>query len=177
MASLKMTDAEHDSVRSWVDTYLNPCALTQELRDEAARSIENPLPLLAFLPGTGLQSGALAYAYSDVGFPIIVGSRSHEKAATYAAELADRTGNVGVEGSDLVNAAKRADIVFWLVPTTTVSRSQHASRFVRMHSRRLAGASVAGQYSSPEGTGATFARQGMMIDGCMYTIRASIWST
>ena len=115
-----MSEVEHEKVRRWVDTYLNPNALDGELRKNAANSLTANRPTLAFLPGTGLQSGALAHAYAVRNFPIIVGSRSMAKAAAHAQELTKKTGNADIEGLDLEQAAKGADIVFWLIPTTTV---------------------------------------------------------
>jgi hypothetical protein len=105
MASLNMTEAQHDKVRSWVDAHPNPCALTKELRDEAAHSLQEHLPSLAFLPGTRLQGSALAHAFSDIGYQVIIGSRSSSKAVAHATRLIEKTGNESIEGADLAQAA------------------------------------------------------------------------
>jgi NADPH-dependent F420 reductase len=72
---------------------------------------------LAFLGGTGDQGRGLARRFALAGHPVVIGSRSAERAAGIAAELAE-TLPAGVEISGAVNleAARSADLVVIAVP-------------------------------------------------------------
>jgi NADPH-dependent F420 reductase len=65
--------------------------------------------------GTGSLGGALAGRWAKAGHRVLIGSRSAENAAKYAAELGARIGAV-LEGCTNLEAAQRADIVVNAVP-------------------------------------------------------------
>jgi NADPH-dependent F420 reductase len=66
---------------------------------------------VAVLGGTGPQGRGLARRFSAAGLPVVVGSRSAERAEATAAELGG-----GVTGADNEGAAQAADIVILAVP-------------------------------------------------------------
>ncbi len=74
------------------------------------------LPTLAVLGGTGAEGGGLAFRWAHAGYPVIVGSRSTEKAEAGAAELNALLGRDLIRGMDNLSAAKAADIVVLTVP-------------------------------------------------------------
>ncbi len=72
--------AAKDSTQAVIDWVLSQCEDMPQascLRVKV-RAIDGLT--LAFLPGTGLQSGALAAAYAKAGFRVVVGSRDLGKA-------------------------------------------------------------------------------------------------
>jgi NADPH-dependent F420 reductase len=72
---------------------------------------------LAFLGGTGDQGRGLARRYALAGHPVVIGSRSAERAATAAAELtADLPPDAQISGAANVDAATAADVVIVAVP-------------------------------------------------------------
>ena len=72
---------------------------------------------LAFLGGTGDQGRGLARRYALAGHPVVIGSRSAERAATAAAELAaDLPAGTQISGAANVEAAATADVVVVAVP-------------------------------------------------------------
>jgi hypothetical protein len=72
---------------------------------------------LAFLGGTGDQGRGLARRFALAGHPVVIGSRSAERAATAAAELAESLpSGADVSGSTNLEAARAADIVVVAVP-------------------------------------------------------------
>jgi 8-hydroxy-5-deazaflavin:NADPH oxidoreductase len=75
------------------------------------------LPTIAVLGGTGKEGKGLAYRWARAGYPVIIGSRSAEKAAQAANELLGMLGGSPSLGG-LANgeAAARADIVVLTVP-------------------------------------------------------------
>ena len=68
-------------------------------------------PSIAILGGTGDLGSGLAKRWLAAGYPVIVGSRSAEKAQAFAKELGG-----GARGADNVGAAKEAEIVVIAVP-------------------------------------------------------------
>ena len=66
---------------------------------------------VAVLGGTGPQGRGLARRFATAGLPVVVGSRSAERAEATAAELGG-----GVTGADNEGAAQAADIVILAVP-------------------------------------------------------------
>jgi NADPH-dependent F420 reductase len=72
---------------------------------------ENSKPLVAILGGTGDLGSGLAKCWLKAGYPIVIGSRSAEKAQAFAAELG---GNA--TGKDNLEAAKAAEIIVLAVP-------------------------------------------------------------
>jgi 8-hydroxy-5-deazaflavin:NADPH oxidoreductase len=77
------------------------------------------LPTLAILGGTGALGTGLAMRWADAGYPIVIGSRSREKAQAAASTIAARGGAASVTGEDNAGAARTGDIVVIAVPWTT----------------------------------------------------------
>jgi hypothetical protein len=85
------------------------------------------LPVIAVLGGTGKEGKGLAYRWAKAGYPVIIGSRTLEKAQSAAVELAaliSATPDTGkllappihLEGTDNLTAASRAEILVLTVP-------------------------------------------------------------
>src|SRR6476661_2810321 len=70
---------------------------------------------VAVLGGTGPQGRGLARRFAAAGVPVVIGSRSAERAQQAAAELAGATGGA-VTGRDNAGAADAGDIVVVAVP-------------------------------------------------------------
>ena len=73
----------------------------------------DPIPIIG---GTGALGAGLALRWARAGIPVVIGSRSPERAAEAAARI--REAVPGAEAEGLVNeeAAKRAPVVFLTVP-------------------------------------------------------------
>jgi hypothetical protein len=78
------------------------------LKLEPAQSSNKPI--LAILGGTGKEGPGLALRWAYAGYPVLIGSRSAEKAAATAAELNARLGIDSVQGLENGAAARQADI-------------------------------------------------------------------
>jgi 8-hydroxy-5-deazaflavin:NADPH oxidoreductase len=72
-------------------------------------------PTIAVLGGTGDLGSALARRWAAAGYPIVLGSRSKEKAEAAAREMNADHGST-VSGEDNRTAAAKADIVVLAVP-------------------------------------------------------------
>ena len=70
---------------------------------------------VAVLGGTGPQGRGLARRFAAAGIPVVIGSRSAERAADTAQELAEATGGQ-VTGADNAGAAEACDLVVVAVP-------------------------------------------------------------
>ena len=70
---------------------------------------------VAVLGGTGPQGRGLARRFAAAGLPVVIGSRSADRAGATAEELAAATGG-SVTGADNAEAASRGDIVVVAVP-------------------------------------------------------------
>lgn len=70
---------------------------------------------VAVLGGTGPQGRGLARRFAAAGIPVVIGSRSAERAADTAADLAQALGG-DVSGADNAGAAAAGDIVVVAVP-------------------------------------------------------------
>ena len=70
---------------------------------------------VAVLGGTGPQGRGLARRFAAAKVPVVIGSRSAERAGETAAELAQATGG-DVTGADNAGAARAGDIVVVAVP-------------------------------------------------------------
>jgi 8-hydroxy-5-deazaflavin:NADPH oxidoreductase len=68
-------------------------------------------PVVGVLGGTGPQGRGLAYRWALSGLPVVVGSRSAERAAAVAAEI-----GLGVRGVDNAECARASDVVLVAVP-------------------------------------------------------------
>lgn len=73
-------------------------------------------PTLAILGGSGDLGGGLAFRWARAGYPVIIGSRSADKAREAAAALAARVPAGDVRGLDNEAAAAAGDIVVLTVP-------------------------------------------------------------
>ena len=71
---------------------------------------------IAVLGGSGKEGSGLALRWAKAGYPVIVGSRSADKATAAAAELNNLLGSVGIQGTDNRTAAQMADVVVLTVP-------------------------------------------------------------
>lgn len=78
--------------------------------------MSDPKPTLAILGGSGDLGGGLAFRWARTGYPIIIGSRSADKAEQAAAELAAKGLAGKVRGLDNEAAARAGDIVVLTVP-------------------------------------------------------------
>ena len=79
------------------------------------------LPVIAILGGTGDLGTGLARRWTEAGYPVIIGSRTREKAAAAAANLREVMGERGVtaaqvSATDNLDAAQQADIAVLTVP-------------------------------------------------------------
>ncbi|HEX5771511.1 MAG TPA: NADPH-dependent F420 reductase [Nocardioidaceae bacterium] len=70
---------------------------------------------VAVLGGTGPQGRGLARRFAAAGLPVVIGSRSAERADSAASELAEATGGP-VTGAANADAAAQGDIVIVAVP-------------------------------------------------------------
>src|SRR6478752_8587296 len=70
---------------------------------------------VAVLGGTGPQGRGLARRFAAAGVPVVIGSRSAERAAEAASTLAEAVGGT-VTGADNAGAAAAGDIVVLAVP-------------------------------------------------------------
>lgn len=75
-------------------------------------------PVLAVIGGTGAEGSGLVVRWAAAGYPILIGSRSAEKAQTVAAELAALlpAGSAEIRGATNGDAAAAADIIVLSVP-------------------------------------------------------------
>lgn len=78
--------------------------------------IDNERPAIAILGGAGKQGSGLALRWANAGHPVIVGSRSPERAREAAARLNERLGRSLVRGADNRTAAREAEIIVLTVP-------------------------------------------------------------
>ncbi len=72
--------------------------------------------VVGVLGGTGPQGRGLALRWAKAGIPVIIGSRSAERAESAAASLRDATGVSAVRGLDNEGCAAEADVVLVAVP-------------------------------------------------------------
>jgi 8-hydroxy-5-deazaflavin:NADPH oxidoreductase len=72
--------------------------------------IDNHLPTIAILGGTGKEGPGLALRWAAAGYRIIIGSRQAEKAQATAAELNTQLGIKTIQGMENSQAARKADL-------------------------------------------------------------------
>jgi 8-hydroxy-5-deazaflavin:NADPH oxidoreductase len=72
-----------------------------------------PIPIVG---GTGALGAGLALRWASAGRPVVLGSRSTERAQEAAAKLREAVPDAQVEGLLNEEAAKRAEVVFLTVP-------------------------------------------------------------
>jgi 8-hydroxy-5-deazaflavin:NADPH oxidoreductase len=75
-------------------------------------------PTLAVIGGTGAEGSGLAVRWAAAGYPVILGSRTAEKATTTATELSTRlpAASAAITGAANAEAASAAQIVVLSVP-------------------------------------------------------------
>ncbi|MCB0061221.1 MAG: NADPH-dependent F420 reductase [Caldilineaceae bacterium] len=75
-------------------------------------------PTIAVIGGTGAEGSGLAVRWAVAGYPIVIGSRSAEKATTVAAELSGELpeGSASIQGATNGDAAAEADLIVLSVP-------------------------------------------------------------
>jgi len=87
-------------------------------------------PVIAILGGSGKEGSGLAFRWAHAGYPVIIGSRTAEKAGQAATEINAALGREAVKGHDNPTAAAAASIVVLTVPfaaqRSTVEEVRHA---------------------------------------------------
>jgi NADPH-dependent F420 reductase len=78
--------------------------------------MQDDRPTIAVLGGTGKEGSGLALRWAHAGYPVLIGSRSPEKAIEAAAEMNETLGRDAVSGSGNPEAAAAAQIVVLAVP-------------------------------------------------------------
>jgi 8-hydroxy-5-deazaflavin:NADPH oxidoreductase len=73
-------------------------------------------PTLAIIGGTGALGSGLAMRWAAAGYPVVLGSRSREKAEVAARAINPGNGAPPVRGDDNAGAARAGDIVVIAVP-------------------------------------------------------------
>lgn len=73
-------------------------------------------PTIAVLGGTGKEGGGLAYRWALAGYPIIIGSRSEDKALNAAETLQTEAPAASIRGMENPAAAAAADLIVLSVP-------------------------------------------------------------
>lgn len=79
-------------------------------------AITHDRPTLAVIGGTGALGSVLAMRWAAAGYPVVLGSRSREKAAATAREIKSAHGIPPVRGDDNAGAARAGDIIVIAVP-------------------------------------------------------------
>jgi NADPH-dependent F420 reductase len=83
--------------------------------------MSDTLPTLAVIGGTGALGGGLAVRWAGSGYPVVIGSRSSEKAVRAAQEINLGNNAHPVHGTDNKSAAEQGDIVIITVPFSSHS--------------------------------------------------------
>ena len=73
-------------------------------------------PTLAIIGGTGALGSGLAMRWAAAGYPVVIGSRSREKAEAAARSITSGSGAPPVRGDDNLRAARAGEIVVIAVP-------------------------------------------------------------
>jgi NADPH-dependent F420 reductase len=74
------------------------------------------LPTIAVIGGTGKEGGGLALRWAHAGYPVLIGSREAQRAATAAEALNQTLGQTVVRGLSNFDAAQAGQIVVLSVP-------------------------------------------------------------
>ena len=81
---------------------------------------EQPIPIIG---GTGALGFGLALRWASAGIPVVIGSRSAERAEESAAKLREQVPDAQVEGLENPDAARRGDVVVLAVPFRSQSEN------------------------------------------------------
>jgi NADPH-dependent F420 reductase len=76
-------------------------------------SVEGPIPIIG---GTGALGAGLARRWAQAGVPVVLGSRSAERAEEAATKVREAVPGAEVGGAVNEEAARRGDVVFLTVP-------------------------------------------------------------
>src|SRR5205809_537047 len=82
----------------------------------------NRMPTVAVIGGTGKEGSGLALRWAHAGYPVIIGSRTAEKAEAAATEINQQLALPAARGLENAEAAHAAQIAILTVPY-----SAHAS--------------------------------------------------
>jgi hypothetical protein len=74
------------------------------------------LPTIPIIGGTGALGAGLALRWAEAGAPVVLGSRSAERAEEAAGKLREKAPGAQIAGMLNEDAAKQAEIVFLTVP-------------------------------------------------------------
>jgi 8-hydroxy-5-deazaflavin:NADPH oxidoreductase len=92
------------------------------MEQKMSKQVNNKLPTIAILGGTGKIGPGLAMRWATAGFPIIIGSRQESKAQKTADTLKEKLNRDDIRGMENSDAARSADIC-----VLTVEASAHQS--------------------------------------------------
>jgi NADPH-dependent F420 reductase len=132
--------------------------------------MSDTLPTLAVLGGTGAEGSGLAFRWANAGYPVIIGSRTAEKAQAGAADLNRLLGKDIVRGMDNLSAAKEADIAILTVPWAA-QKSTVSDVALALQGKILVDVTVplvppkVNRVQLPEGGSAVLAMQQMLGEG------------
>lgn len=73
-------------------------------------------PVIGILGGSGKEGSGLAFRWAHAGYPVVIGSRTAERAEQAAHEINEALGHPSVSGLDNLSAAAAAAIVVLTVP-------------------------------------------------------------
>lgn len=95
--------------------------------------MSEPKKTIAVLGGTGALGGGLAWRWAKAGYPIVIGSRSAEKAQKAAEELTGSLAEAGntpapITGASNEDAASQADVIVVAVPYSAQQANMEAIR-------------------------------------------------
>lgn len=71
---------------------------------------------IGFIGGTGPEGKGLAYRFALAGHEVVIGSRTSERGAGAAKEVAERAAGASVTGGENADAAREAELVVLTVP-------------------------------------------------------------
>jgi NADPH-dependent F420 reductase len=91
------------------------------------RNSSEPIPIIG---GTGALGAGLAKRWAAAGVPVVIGSRSAERAEEAAAQVRDAVPGADVSGLENGEAARRGEIVFLTVPFRAQSENLNNLRDV-----------------------------------------------
>jgi 8-hydroxy-5-deazaflavin:NADPH oxidoreductase len=142
---------------------------------------EQPVPIIG---GTGALGFGLALRWAAAGLPVIVGSRSRERAEEAAGKLRERLPDASVEGLENPEAAQRGDIVVLAVPFRNQSENLTNLREVLREGQILVdstvplAAAISGRATRllgvPQGSAAEQAQEmvpdGVMVVSALHTV-------
>ena len=92
-----------------------------------AETSPTPVPIIG---GTGALGAGLAMRWARAGVPVVIGSRSAERAAEAAGKIRDAVPDAEIEGLENSEAATRGDVVFLTVPFRNQSENLNNLRGV-----------------------------------------------